>query len=357
MTSCRNHEIYRSKSKSAIIIIHDRIFRNRLHHSYKSSSDIRDMTHEFTLLASPRNLPETREKRSAPEVATGLQRRRRSKELCLDLTEITPRGYVDRSQRSIQQDYKGVCSRVNDYLYVGGIGAARNRSDLLGLGITHVVNCAGTATENLFPKDFCYYTLRLNDHNSQDITRHFYNVFDFIESAKKQNGKVFIHCMKGISRSPSMAIAYIIWKHGLTFDESFQRLKQIRGIVNPNPGFVFQMSEWAQARPKVTGPEALFRVDVEEHQENGTFRPLLSGPLGTIEKKDFCSDETQSFICSTRATTYIWLGNQVDDQQGEACRTAAKQLQCFESIPAHVELVRSGQESDEFWSALESIIK
>ena len=38
-----------------------------------------------------------------------------------------------------------------------------------------------------------------------------------------------------------MLIAYLMWKDRLSYDTAYLRVKSIRGIVNPNLGFVCQV--------------------------------------------------------------------------------------------------------------------
>jgi dual specificity MAP kinase phosphatase len=68
-----------------------------------------------------------------------------------------------------------------------------------------------------------------------------------LEEARKVQGKVFVHCIRGISRSPAMCIAYLLWRHrSWSLQKALQLVKQSRPIVNPNPGFMFQLMEWHQ---------------------------------------------------------------------------------------------------------------
>lgn len=43
---------------------------------------------------------------------------------------------------------------MNDLLYVSGIKVAQNRELLTGIGITHVVNCAGITTPDFYTDTF-----------------------------------------------------------------------------------------------------------------------------------------------------------------------------------------------------------
>ena len=44
----------------------------------------------------------------------------------------------------------------------------------------------------------------------------------FSDAFIEGNNKILIHCMGGCSRSPSIVIAYIMWKYQLSFNESFK---------------------------------------------------------------------------------------------------------------------------------------
>jgi len=108
-------------------------------------------------------------------------------------------------------------------------------------GITHVVNCSADYSSNYHTKLIEYKKYHLKDHNRENIECIFYDVIDFIESCKKANGKVYVHCVQGVSRSSTVCISYLIYTRGLTFDEAFSFVREKRGIVNPNAGFIAQL--------------------------------------------------------------------------------------------------------------------
>lgn len=42
-----------------------------------------------------------------------------------------------------------------------------------------------------------------------------------MRDAFKIGGRVLVHCHKGVSRSVTLCMAYLIWKHNLSYDEAF----------------------------------------------------------------------------------------------------------------------------------------
>lgn len=146
------------------------------------------------------------------------------------------------------------------------------------------------------------------DHPQEDITCVLYDTFDFIEAARKGSssaagassqqqpqqrqhsagrvpplplqeqqqqqrylqqqqqqlvgagggGRVLVHCSQGVSRSTTIAIAYLMWKLGGTYDEVYTTVRALRGVTSPNVGFMCQLINWAvsQARAAWSKPRA-----------------------------------------------------------------------------------------------------
>jgi len=57
-----------------------------------------------------------------------------------------------------------------------------------------------------------YLSLHLKDHVRENIESCFYEAIQFIEQAKSENGRVFVHCVQGISRSTTICLSYLIFK-------------------------------------------------------------------------------------------------------------------------------------------------
>ncbi|GMF19129.1 unnamed protein product [Phytophthora lilii] len=264
-----------------------------------------------------------------------------------------------------RNDQAAVCSKLTDFLYIGGAVAAKNKSMLIQNGITHVINCAASVAPASFPDEFCYFNIRLRDHSSQDIARHFYSMFDFIERARECGGRIFLHCVKGISRSPTMAIAYLMWYKNIGMYKALDFVRLARPIVDPNAGFIFQLTEWEQLHPEGRikfQRSIVFRMEVAyanpDKSNNcnsavAATNPLFVGPLAGISESYF-RDPTKDIgeLCLIVACAdymFVWCGTDVNGDQVEVAERGAQILQRYEAFPAKCDTVRQGQEPVAFW--------
>ena len=136
--------------------------------------------------------------------------------------------------------YKNLCSEIiDDFLYLGGDLVAQNAEQIKECGITHIINCAADYSDNYHKdKGIKYKSYHLKDHVHEDIACIFYDACEFISSAKREGGKVFVHCVQGISRSATVVIAYIIFSMKLSYNESFAFCHKRRPCTNPNKAFI-----------------------------------------------------------------------------------------------------------------------
>lgn len=138
-----------------------------------------------------------------------------------------------------QLEYFGpLSSEITPNLFLSGDIVASSLSHLQSRGITHIVNAAADACRSFFPDRFTYLALRLLDSKHEDIMCRIYDVIEFIDAALRSSpdNNVLIHCHRGVSRSATLAIAYVMVKHKLSFQAAFDHVKSRRDIVSPNIG-------------------------------------------------------------------------------------------------------------------------
>jgi protein-tyrosine phosphatase len=73
-----------------------------------------------------------------------------------------------------------------------------------------------------------YLSFHLKDHVRENIECCFYEVIKFIEGAKKEGGRVYVHCVQGISRSTTMILCYMIFTQKITLDEGLKYIRERR---------------------------------------------------------------------------------------------------------------------------------
>lgn len=82
--------------------------------------------------------------------------------------------------------------------------------------------------------------LFFKDEESTNIKQYFKEGIEFIES-NIGKGNVLVHCAHGRSRSPTMAIAYMMYKRSIPLEDALGILKSQCDVVSPNVGFIRQL--------------------------------------------------------------------------------------------------------------------
>ena len=91
-----------------------------------------------------------------------------------------------------------------------------------------------------FP-DIEWHRFVIDDDKDEKISEYFFKVHSIISQALTDNKNVIVHCAAGMSRSPSLVIAYLMIENRWGYEETFHYVKNKRPIVEPNIGFVKQL--------------------------------------------------------------------------------------------------------------------
>ncbi|KAL4712009.1 hypothetical protein ACJJTC_003676 [Scirpophaga incertulas] len=94
------------------------------------------------------------------------------------------------------------------------------------------------------PNDKHYLCIMASDSPEQNLTQYFSLCNDFIHAARLRDGNVLIHCLAGMSRSVTVAVAYIMSVTPLSWREALKVVRAGRAVANPNLGFQRQLQEF-----------------------------------------------------------------------------------------------------------------
>eukprot|EP00742_Colponemidia_sp_Colp-10_P003214 GILJ01003423.1.p1 GENE.GILJ01003423.1~~GILJ01003423.1.p1 ORF type:complete len:365 (+),score=14.93 GILJ01003423.1:96-1190(+) len=201
------------------------------------------------------------------------------------------------------------CSKIFDDIYLSGNQTASDLLQLQQIGITHIVNCAGSLCGSPFQNSFEYRTLFLDDNPYQDIITALYETITFVETARKKGGKILLHCLVGSSRAAALCIGYLMWRHHWTYEDSFHFVHSRRSRCDPNLGFICQLKEWHAWRvwasdPKLAAGTLLFSVDQDGSHADVQVRPVTSLLAGRV-----VYHEESCYVLRDSHFAYLWLGS------------------------------------------------
>jgi protein-tyrosine phosphatase len=125
-------------------------------------------------------------------------------------------------------------------IYLSGLYPIHNNPEKLKqLGITHILGL--TELYISYGNDYIIKRINIEDNENVDILKYQQEIIDFMDGALKTNGIVLVHCMMGISRSPTAVIMYIMYTCKFHYITAYNLVKKKRFIINPNIGFVKQL--------------------------------------------------------------------------------------------------------------------
>jgi len=140
-------------------------------------------------------------------------------------------------------------SEITNRLFVGDLASASNKEAMKEQGITHIIPVFNGAYR-IYPNDFEYKFIHINDDAWVDIGKFFDEFVEYIDRIMVQpNTKIMIHCQRGVSRSVTIMLAYMIYKFNQnkqiplemvddTVDTILHEIKVHRSIAAPNEGFM-----------------------------------------------------------------------------------------------------------------------
>jgi hypothetical protein len=178
-------------------------------------------------------------------------------------------------------------SKITDYIFLSGIDYLNNVSSIEYIkknNIKHILCCIknfdsayhekfifenkldidvlfipydDTLSQNLWETiNICnlkYVKLNFNNTNDFDVVNQWLHscknkpminiAYEYIDNAVNNKEGVIVHCMAGISRSPSIVIYYLMNKYNLSYKDAHSVVSSNRNIINPNMSFSKQLQD------------------------------------------------------------------------------------------------------------------
>ncbi|MFQ6101106.1 MAG: dual specificity protein phosphatase family protein [Anaerolineae bacterium] len=136
-------------------------------------------------------------------------------------------------------------SQITPQLHVGGQYRRRGWPRLAARGITAVVNLRVEFDDNeagIAPPRYLHLPTADDEPPMLEQLR---DGATFITEEIARGGGVYVHCGAGVGRAVTMVAAYMV-STGLTPDEAWARIREVRPFIRPKPAQVVQIERFAE---------------------------------------------------------------------------------------------------------------
>ncbi|XP_049601683.1 uncharacterized protein si:ch211-195b15.8 [Syngnathus scovelli] len=138
------------------------------------------------------------------------------------------------------------------------LGAERDvtQDGLASLGISYVLSVSRCSPRPSFLPCSRYLRIPIDDSLWDDLLPWIPQALRFIDAAMSSGASVLVHCAAGISRSPALAVAYIMYSSGMDLDHAYRFVKERRPSISPNFNFLGQLQHFqGTLRQKSSGDD------------------------------------------------------------------------------------------------------
>uniref|UniRef100_A0A3P9HPQ5 protein-tyrosine-phosphatase n=1 Tax=Oryzias latipes TaxID=8090 RepID=A0A3P9HPQ5_ORYLA len=103
---------------------------------------------------------------------------------------------------------------------------------LASLGISYVLSVSRCTPQPTFLPCSRYLRVPIDDSLWDDLLPWIPKALHFIDAALSAGGSVLVHCAAGISRSPALAVAYVMYRLEMDLDHDHKCIEFHRIILN-----------------------------------------------------------------------------------------------------------------------------
>ena len=124
--------------------------------------------------------------------------------------------------------------QIFTWFYVGGCTSVSDQTALGELGVKTVVNVHQHYDPKIDTVNQFHFTLIDGEDNDWKT------IMQILEIVNEQRsmGNILVHCCAGMSRSPFIAVSYLVVKEGLDVDKALQIVAEKQPFISIHPGLM-----------------------------------------------------------------------------------------------------------------------
>ncbi|XP_051572110.1 probable dual specificity protein phosphatase DDB_G0281963 [Myxocyprinus asiaticus] len=131
-------------------------------------------------------------------------------------------------------------SCILPHLYLGAESDV-TQDGLSDRGISYVLSVSRCCPQPSFLPQSQYLRIPIDDSLRDDLLPWIPQALHFIDGAMSLGCSVLVHCAAGISRSPALAVAYVMYSLKMDLDHAYRFVKERRPTISPNFNFLGQL--------------------------------------------------------------------------------------------------------------------
>lgn len=143
-------------------------------------------------------------------------------------------------------DYEKSNAQFGDF-WVGPKSATHeaNHEFLKGCNIECVISLSnGPVEKDFMLKEIKYHYFEATDSSDFEISTLFEPIHEIMDQYIENGKNVLVHCNMGVSRSGTLAVAYLMKTLHISSKDAWKLAKKSRSAIRPNEGFMKQLQEF-----------------------------------------------------------------------------------------------------------------
>ena len=166
----------------------------------------------------------------------------RKKRFHLKLNKLKIQGNQEDSDKcqeiGNQSPRKKEIFQIEKNLFLSGYQGAKNISLLKSQKISHIINLTAHKCPNIHEGMLQYSSFCFADNEKFDLSKHLEPVLEILRLQISKGETVLVHCQKGISRAPSVVMAFLIKDRGYSYEQALNFVQKKNPKAYPNFGFL-----------------------------------------------------------------------------------------------------------------------